>query len=273
MAGMQTPQQSQHSSSQCNAIEKKQLDEIFLEEITMSLTKAASRKMCKYDCTGNQCYQKNPDHSSKFSHPNKYSMCDISFFKIDADAFLNNSYTIYNCNKEDFSREWYSEMSARRGAKNEQIATMEYDKYDSLIFLILANIIVNIEEYIELYGGKFLMSITSALESSDNTGLFYIDPRTELGKIMTKYSPKDPYTHKIDYRLGNSTIHLMVTNIINNNLINSRYRTPRTGGKRKTNSKRIRKSKTHGKKIRKRKTNSKRIKKTHRKTHKNKVIK
>ena len=220
------------SKSPCSALDKTHLDEKLIADIKNSLKKAESRQTCKYDCSGTGCYQTNPAHSSKFSHPKNYSMCDISLFKIDTDTFLNNSYTIYECNKGTFSLAWYTEMSAQRGLPNKQLATMEYDKYDSLIFLILANIIVNIKEYIAHYGAEFLNYMTNSLEASDNTGLFYIKPETPLGKIMTKYSPKDRDTHKIDYRLGNSTIRLMIIHIIEKKLIKpSSYRKQKSGGK------------------------------------------
>jgi len=187
---------------------------------------------------GESCYQKNTAHTAKFSHPHNPNVCDIRNFKDETDKFLENSYNIYKCHHNAFSLPWHTEVSANRGSPHRQLATMEYNRYDSLIFLMLANILLNLKIYISKYGKDFLLILMQALEASDNTGLFKIEPESPLGKIFTKNAAPDPDTGKIDYRLGNTTIRGIIKKVASKSPSSSR----KAGGRRSTKRKRSRSS-------------------------------
>jgi hypothetical protein len=206
------------------------LDEKFVNDIKAGLEKSRGRAPCKYDCVGQSCYQKNTAHAAKFSHPHNPNVCDIHKFKDETDNFLKNSYNIYKCHHNAFSLPWYTEVSANRGSPHRQLATMEYNRYDSLIFLMLANILLNLKEYLALYKKDFLLVLMQALEASDNTGLFKIEPESPLGKIFTKNAAPDPDTGKIDYRLGNTTIRGIIKKVASKSPSSSR----KAGGRRST---------------------------------------
>ena len=234
----------------------KPYDTIFTKDLNSSLLKSRQRTACKYD---GACYQQNPAHFSRFSHPTHYTADDITLFKDDTDRFLANTYTIYTCNNKDFSHKWNSEIGARRGEEKRQIYTALYDKYDTLIFYILANIALHLKDYIRLYGKDFFIYMFQYFESNDNTGLFVIEPESPIGKIFTKYAPKDRETNKIDYRLGNTTLSNIIKNL--------HEKRSSSGGRKKTNNKR---SKSKRSKSKRSKSKRSKTKNNRRKTHRKK---
>jgi len=248
--------ESETSPSGC-----KPYDTIFTKDLNASLLKSKQRTACKYD---GACYQQNPAHFSRFSHPTHYTAGDITLFKDDTDRFLANTYTIYTCNNKDFSHKWNSEIGARRGEEKRQIYTALYDKYDTLIFYILANIALHLKEYIRLYGKDFFIYIFQYFESNDNTGLFAIEPESPIGKIFTKYAPKDRETNKIDYRLGNTTLSGIIKNLPE--------KRSSSGGRKKSNNKRSKSKRSKSKRSKSKRSKSKRskTKNNRRKTHRKK---
>ena len=237
------------------------VDDKFLIDIKASLTKAKERKECKYDNKGKQCYQKNPEHIASFSHKHHYGADDIALFKKDTDRFLENTYNIYACNKyEGFSQKWYIEIGARRGEEGAQIYTAIYNEYHSLNFFILANVILHVEDYVQKYGKMFLLNMFQSFESSDNTGLFDINPASPIGKKFTEYATKERDTQQIDYRLGNTTI----SDIIQNEKIPDPDKESMVGGKRKrrtnkrSNNKRSNNKRSNNKRRTNKRSNNKR---------------
>jgi hypothetical protein len=223
-------------------------DKQFLDDIKASLLKAKKRTACKYDCKGSQCYQTNPRHTAAFSHKHNCNERDIALFKTDTDKFLENTHNIYTCNDNKFSLKWHIEIGARRGEEKSQIYTALYNEYDTFIFFILANVTLHLTEYISLYGKAFLLNIFQYFESNDNTGLFPIDPRSELGETFTEYAPKERHTNQIDYRLGNTTL----SGIIKNANISDKEGESELGGGKKRKHKKTHKKKTYKKHTKKR---------------------
>lgn len=248
-ASIEVPAEIESSPSGC-----KPYDTIFTKDLNASLLKSRQRTACKYD---GACYQQNPAHFSRFSHPTHYIAGDITLFKDDTDRFLANTYTIYTCNNKDFSHKWNSEIGARRGEEKRQIYTAFYDKYDTLIFYILANIALHLKDYIRLYGKDFFIYMFQYFESNDNTGLFVIEPESPIGKIFTKYAPKDRETNKIDYRLGNTTLSNIIKNL--------HEKRSSSGGRKKTKRSKSKRSKSKHSKSKRSKSKKNNRRKTHRK--------
>lgn len=257
---------SSHTEYKTIKLDCAEVDAKFLMDIKASLYKAEIRKECKYDCKGKQCYQTNPKHVSSFSHKHHCGKGDIALFKEDTDRFLKNTYNVYTCNNyKGFSTKWYIEIGARRGAEGEQIYTAIYNEFHRLIFFILANVALHVEEYVQEYGKQFLLDMFQSFESNDNTGLFKIEPDSPIGKIFTKYAPEEYSTKQIDYRLGNTTI----SDIIKNEKIPDKEESI-AGGKRIKRSK-SKRSKTI-KRIKRSKYRSKSNKKTKRSKYNKKKV-
>jgi hypothetical protein len=246
---------SSHTEYKTIKLDCSDVDAKFLMDIKASLYKAETREACKYDCKGKQCYQTNPRHIASFSHKHHCGERDIALFKEDTDRFLKNTYAIYACNNyKDFSTKWYIEIGARRGAEGEQIYTAIYNEFHRLIFFILANVALHVEDYVQEYGKKFLLNMFQMFESSDNTGLFPIKEDPAISEIFKKYAPEEPSTKQIDYRLGNTTI----SDIIKNEKIPDKEEESIEGGRRKRITKKRRTNKRTTKK--RRSKSNKRIK-------------
>jgi hypothetical protein len=247
-----TSSSEKHTPSDITEIDCSKADERFVEDTKASLKKASNRRQCTYDTKVKTCYQTNEEHLSNFSH-NYHFEIDVAFFKKDVDTFLRNSFNIYKCNNDDFSSAWHSEVGADRGEEGRHLKTAIYDKYNTFIFYILANIALHITEYIEMYGEDFLVSMLGSFESNDNTGLFPIIHYSPIRKLFTRYASLEPVSQKIDYRLANTTLMRIIQNM-------------RKKGGKKMKKRSYHKRKTHKHKHRK----SKHRKSKHKKTIKRK---
>ena len=216
------------------------LDKKFIEDVTKSLKFASVRQSnpCRYDKATSACYQRNSEHFSKCSHPIRFCKGDIAAFKPNTDRFLSNSLKIYKANKNDFSLEWLREVGARRGDESIQLAQSNFKKYDSFYFLLLANIIINLEDYVDNqhYTPKFLYNLLRTFESADATGLFKVDKESEIAKKLKSGGLDDQES----LLLGNTTIQKCIEHLYPTryNKMNS------SGGKKSTRKKSKSKSKT-----------------------------
>jgi hypothetical protein len=222
------------------------LNESFKKAVTSSLKKAYERKPCPH---GERCYRKNPEHFKEFSHPsNKYSDGDIAAFKDDTDRFLSLSYRIYEQNGGQFSDAWISKISARTGDDNTQFAQSEYDKYDSFYFLLLANIIMNLGKYEQIYTPEFLKYLLISFESADATGLFDVNRDSTIARKLSEYGVEEFWL------LSNTTILASINNRKNKRTSdwygdsNETKRAKRGGGARKRTKHLKKKNKTLKKK-------------------------
>jgi hypothetical protein len=247
------------------------LDKKFIEDVTKSLNFASVRQSnpCRYDKATSACYQRNSEHFSKCSHPIRFCKGDIAAFKPNTDRFLSNSLKIYKANKNDFSLEWLREVGARRGDESIQLAQSNFKKYDSFYFLLLANIIINLEDYVDNqhYTPKFLYNLLRTFESADATGLFKVDKESEIAKKLKSGGLDDQES----LLLGNTTIQKCIEHLYPTryNKMNSsggtksiRKKSIRKKSKSKTSRKSRRNSKSKSKSKSKRNSKSRRNSKT-----------
>jgi hypothetical protein len=231
---------------------KAKLDDIFKVHLLQSLKKAAERSVCPYDkpLPLKGCYRENPRHFAECRHQYQHCEGDIQNFKTDTDTFLSDSYNIYvanaNAHGGQFSQQWHSTISARTGDEKTQLAQSNYDVHDSFYFLLLSNIILNINEYIDNYidqpygyidqpygyidqpygyidqpygyidqpyGEMFLTTIMHTIENDDTTGLFPLNKDNKSDKKIMRILEDNGVT---DMRLGNTTIEFCIKNIIEN---------------------------------------------------------
>ena len=139
-------------------------------------------------------------------------MGNIKNFKKDTDKFLENTYNIYKCNKNDFSTAWHTKVAADTGIEKNHLKTFEFNQYDTFIFYMLANIALHLKEYEDEYGSEFLEGMLAAFETNDNTGLFPIIQFDPIRKLFTGYAPIERESGKIDYRLSNTTLRGLIEN-------------------------------------------------------------
>jgi hypothetical protein len=175
-------------------------------------------------------------------------MGDIERFKEDTDRFLLNTYNIYRCNGNDFSIIWHIEVSADRGEPKKQLKTFIFNEYDTFMFYMLANIALNLDDYIEYFGEEFLGNMLFAFETNDNTGLFPIEKNERLKSFFEKNAGIERDTGRIDYRLSNTTLRAIV---------DSRLKKKEMGGSKKT----YKRTKKRGKSKRRNKQGNKKTRK------------
>ena len=168
------------------------LNEQFITSVSGSLTKAAHRQShpCQFDKANSVCYRQNREHFEKCAHPFHYCAGDIAEFKQNTDYFLAKTFKIYQHHHEHvktnalFSDEWISEVGARRGDTTLQLAQSDFSRYDSFYFYLLANIMINLEEYVDKYTPKFLYDLLGTFESADATGLFKLNKESPIAQKM-----------------------------------------------------------------------------------------
>lgn len=233
------------------------LNEKFITDLNASLQKMDHRhiRVCDYDDVVEGCTRNNPEHFKEFSHTHNYKKGDIQEFKTDTDKFIKNSYNIYKANNNQFSLEWIKKISERTGNTDDetgytfdQFAQSIFNDYSTFYFLFLANVILNIDRYIEKTDYDFLINLFQEFESTDATGLYRIKNHTEIGKIITKWAEDE--RKNIDYKLGNTTIQNILKNKKNSTRTartSIRARTERRvvpyGGSKKNRSKKYRSKK------------------------------
>ena len=197
---------------------KEALDSRFDEHVQASLRKAAAKQQCPFDNPPIQkCYRKNPVHFEECFH---YCEGDVRTFKPDTDRFISDSYAIYAANANayggQFSIGWNTVVSSRTGDETTQLAVSDFTQHTSLFFLLLANIILNIYEYIneyidKPYGEEFLKTIMHAIEGADTTGLFPLNTENKTDALIATILQQNGEN---DLRLGNTTIKNCIVNII-----------------------------------------------------------
>ena len=186
------------------------LDQQFIRDLTESIEKASKRSQCPYDNQHKACYRKNPVHFEECSHSIHYCEGDIKAYKPDTDRFLDNSFEIYNSNKrgeyQNFSQAWHTKISARTGDESTQFAQSDYSKHDSFYFLLLANIMTHLKEYVDKYGTKFLIFLLGTFESDDATGFYTLKKDSAIAQKLQTCGVREWWL------LGNTTIKECVAN-------------------------------------------------------------
>ena len=161
-----------------------ELNEKFDKELTESITKANMRTACHFDPN---CKRKNPFHFTECSHPKQYCEGDIAIFKEDTDNFIANSFTIYNKSEhinKSLSKPWYDRIKNQPEKTIDQFSQSNYKIYNSFYFLLLANIALHLDEYIDQYTSKFMSILLFSLEDSGVTGLFQVKSKSTIGTIL-----------------------------------------------------------------------------------------
>jgi hypothetical protein len=204
------------ASASASAASASALDQQFIRDLTASIEKAGKRSQCPYDNLHKACYRKNPAHFEECSHSIHYCEGDIKAFKPDTDKFLDNSFEIYNIEYQNFSQAWHTKISARTGDESTQFAQSDYRKHDSFYFLLLANIMTHLEEYITNYGTDFLIFLLGTFESDDATGFYTLDDKTKPPKSAISQKLKNCGVREW-WLLGNTTIKECVKNMANPN--------------------------------------------------------
>jgi hypothetical protein len=221
-----------------------ELDEKFKDDTEASLLKARELKQCRFDTKDTECIRKNPEHFEEFSHKYHCHMGDINNFKEDTDTFLENTYNIYNCN-DNFSTAWNTKVGADRGEEGKQLKTFIFNRYNTFIFYMLANIALHLEEYETKYGSDFLQSMLFAFETNDNTGLFPVIQFDPIRKVFTRYAPIERESGKIDYRLSNTTLRGIIENRSKKGGKKTKKRSTKKRSTKKQTKKRNKKTRKH----------------------------
>jgi len=222
-----------------------ELDVKFKEDTEASLLKARELEQCRFDTKDAECNRKNPEHFKESSHKYHCHMGNIKNFKEDTDTFLENTYNIYNCNNDNFSTAWHIIVGADRGEEGKQLKTFIFDRYNTFIFYMLANIALHLEEYETKYGSDFLQSMLFAFETNDNTGLFPIIQFDPIRKVFTRYAPNERESGKIDYRLSNTTLRGIIENRSKKGGKKTKKHTKKRSTKKRNTKKRNKKTRKH----------------------------
>ena len=141
---------------------------------------AVSKKdICKY---GNKCYQKNPNHLKRYSHPKDFKKC--------TDDYIRLSYKLYSINNNSFPDQFFNIIYNNLKESN-------FTDYTTLYFNILVNLATNAEEYIEKYPNKeFWSHLFIGMEETSVTGMYditsdelkYIQKTLKnIGSVDTRY--------------------------------------------------------------------------------------
>lgn len=148
------------------------------------------------------------EHLIQYSHdPRKYNEDLVDKFKPFAERFLALSFPAQT-RKDNigiFIVDWYIKINI--------IKENDYTNFDSYYFLLLANIMINLDEYMENFGPIFLLSILAGFEESGVTGLWEIGKKNGLPLVdaIIKYKLQNTYTKNtvIDH-FGNTVIGLCI---------------------------------------------------------------
>lgn len=148
------------------------------------------------------------EHLIQYSHdPRKYNEELVDKFKPFAERFLALSFPAQT-RKDNigiFIVDWYIKINI--------IKENDYTNFDSYYFLLLANIMINLDEYMENFGPIFLLSILAGFEESGVTGLWAIGKKNGLPLVdaIIKYKLQNTYTKNtvIDH-FGNTVIGLCI---------------------------------------------------------------
>ena len=141
---------------------------------------AVSKKdICKY---GNKCYQKNPNHLKRYSHPKYFKKC--------TDDYIRLSYELHSINKNSFPDQFFNIIYVYLKESN-------FKDYTTLYFNILVNLAINAKEYTSVYPNKkFWSDLFMGMEETSVTGMYsitsdelnYIQKALEnIGSIDTNY--------------------------------------------------------------------------------------
>lgn len=148
------------------------------------------------------------EHLIQYSHdPRKYNEELVDKFKPFAERFLALSFPAQTRkdNIGTFIVDWYIQITI--------IKVNDYTNFDSYYFLLLANIMINLDEYMEIFGPIFLLSILAGFEESGVTGLWAIGRKNGLPLVdaIIKYKLQNTYTKNtvIDH-FGNTVIGLCI---------------------------------------------------------------
>lgn len=159
----------------------KELDIKFVSDLYNSLQKAddyageqkrEEHAICPH---GERCYRQNREHRSEYHQS--------ELFKVDVQNFLTNSKAIFVKNRANpinesapmFSLVWLLNIG-QKGNETEDLKCQFNQNlqinYESFYFILLANIVENINEYMDQYGADFLIQLLQTFDETSCTGFF-----------------------------------------------------------------------------------------------------